>query len=63
MTELSRTDGQAKKTENSDNLPGKPSKGDIFKNIISKFEKLNVPEKMGKNENSGFHQLIMQKIY
>ena len=39
-----------KKIENSDNLPGKPFKGDIFKKIISKFEKSNVSEEMGKTK-------------
>ena len=43
-----------KKIENSDNLPGKPFQGDIFKKIISKFENSNVSEEMGKNEKFGF---------
>ena len=52
---ISRIAGQAKKIENSDNLPRKPFKGDIFKKIISKSEKSNASEEMGKNENSGFY--------
>ena len=52
---MSRIIGQAKKIENSDNLPGKPFQGDIFKKNILKFEKSNVSEEMGKNENSGFY--------
>ena len=40
-----------KKSKNSDNLPGKPFKGDIFKKIISRFEKSNVSEEMGNLPN------------
>ena len=47
--------GQAKKIESSDNLPGKPFQGDMFKKIISKFENSNVSEKMRKNENLVFY--------
>ena len=52
---------EAKRIENSDNLPGKPFWGDIFKKYISKFEKSNVFEKMGKNENLGFYLINYAK--
>ena len=52
---MPRIIGQAKKIGNSDNLPGKHFQGDIFKKNILKFEKANVSEEMGKNENSGFY--------
>ena len=50
-----------KKIENSDNLPGKYFLGDTFKKIILKFEKSNVSEEMGKNENSGFYLINYAK--
>ena len=59
--QMSRIAGQAKKNESSANLPGKPFQGDIFKKNISKFEKSNVSEKMGKNENLVFYLINYAK--
>ena len=58
---MSRITGQVKNIENSDNLPGKPFQGDILKKNISKFEKSNVSETMGKNENLGFYLINYAK--
>ena len=38
-----------------------PFLGDTFKKIILKFEKSNVSEEMGKNENSGFYLINYAK--
>ena len=38
-----------------------PFQGDMFKKIILKFEKSNVSEEMGKNENSGFYLINYAK--
>ena len=38
-----------------------PFLGDTFKKIILKFEKSNVSEEMGKNENTGFYLINYAK--
>ena len=40
-----------------------PFLGDTFKKIILKFEKSNVSEEMGKNENSSFYLINYAKKY
>ena len=50
-----------KKIENSDNLPGKPFQGDIFKKLFQSLKIQMCPRKWGKTKKLGFYLINYAK--